>query len=110
MAATMIVIHKTRSLVTPECFMAVIPPRKHHRESSSERTRSSSQIRSLAGPTQLDSLCLQQCLKLFEQLRILAHRARNGLLFHAERRQQAGGFSDVPFHGVQTIAAIRDVR
>ena len=52
----------------------------------------------------------EQLLKRIKHLAILAHRARRNLLLQAKRRQQSGGFADVPLDRMQAVAAVGDVR
>src|SRR5439155_6334245 len=62
------------------------------------------------GPGDLDPLVLYLSLELRQQRLVVAHATWRFLLAQAKRDEQSDRFADVPFHRMQAIAAVRDVR
>jgi hypothetical protein len=53
---------------------------------------------------------LKDALELDEQRFVIAHPARRLFFVQTKRGQYPDRFADVPFHRMQAVAAVRDVR
>ena len=61
-------------------------------------------------PVTLHAVFLQHTAKLCKYRRIVAHFRRRYLFFQTKCRQKSRHFSHVPFHRVQTVTAVCEVR